>query len=72
MRSTLFAIDKLKILNIQKQDTTVSIRIMLFSKTKETGKTEREILLSFINGVSEDDTVNALFCELSRHVRMED
>lgn len=64
-------IDKLKILNIQKQGNTVSIRIKLLSKTKELGKIEREIVLSFINGVSEDDTVNTLFYELDRHIMIE-
>ena len=40
---------KLKILNIQKQDSVITVRIKLFSKTKEPGKGEQEVpLLSVI------------------------
>ena len=59
---------KLKILNIQKQDSVITVRIKLFSKTKEPGKVEQEIPLTFINSVSEDDVVNALFSELGQYI----
>ena len=62
---------KLKILNIQKQDSVITVRIKLFSKTKEPGKVEQEIPLTFINSISEDDVVNTLFSELGQYIKEE-
>lgn len=64
-------IHKLKILNIQKQDSVITIHIRLFSKDKAFGKVEREVSLTFINSVSEDDSVNILFSELGQYIRKE-
>ena len=65
-------IRKLTILNIQKQDSVITVRIKLFSKTKESGKVEQEVPLIFVNGVSEDDTINTLFAELGQYIKIED
>ena len=63
---------KLKILNTQKQDSVITVRVKFFSKTKEAGKVEQEVSLTFTNSVSEDDTVNALFSELGQYIREEE
>ena len=66
--SLYMPIYKLKILNIQKQDNVITVRVKFFSKTKESGKVEQEVPLSFINSVSEDDIVNTLFSELGQYI----
>ena len=69
--SLYMPIYKLKILNIQKQDSVITVRVKFFSKTKESGKVEQEVPLIFVNSVSEDDTVNALFSELGQYIRVQ-
>ena len=70
--SLYMPIYKLKILNIQKQDSVITVRIKFFSKTKELGKIEQEVPLIFVNSVSEDDIINTLFAELGQYIKIED
>ena len=69
--SLYIPIYKLKILNIQKQDSVITVRIKLFSKTKASGKIEQEIPLTFVNSVSEDGIANTLFSELGQYIKEE-
>ena len=69
--SPYMPIYKVKILNIQKQDNIITVRIKLFSKTKASGKIEQEIPLTFVNSVSEDGIANTLFSELGQYIRKE-
>ena len=68
--ASLYApIHKMKTLDIQKQDSIITIRIKLFSKTKGIGKIEQEIPLTFVNSVSKDDIANTLFSELGQYIK---
>ena len=69
--SLYMPIYKLKILNIQKQDSVITVRVKFFSKTEESGKVEQEVQLIFVNSISEDDTVNTLFSELGQYIKKE-
>ena len=70
--SLYMPIYKLKILNIQKQDSAITVRVKFFSKTKESGKVEQEVSQTFTNSVSEDDVINTLSSELGQHIREEE
>lgn len=63
-------IEKLKVRSIQKKDSLITIRVQLLSaKTEEMGRIKRDVDFVFVNGVSEDDRVNDLFCDLARYVK---
>ena len=63
-------IEKLKVRSIQKKDSVVTIRVQLQSaKTEEMGRIKRDVNFVFVNGVSGDDRVNDLFCDLARYVK---
>ena len=65
-------IDKIEIDSISKKDSVISICITLLSITEKKERVHSEIQLTFVNGVSENQSVNNLFCELCRYMRKED
>lgn len=63
-------IEKLKVRSVRKKDSVITIRVQLQSaKTEEMGRIKRDVDFVFVNGVSEDDRVNDLFCDLARYVK---
>ena len=64
------SIDKIKILNIQKQDSVITIKINTFSKgEKKRDNVNYDITISFTNSLSADETANSLFSEIGRFIR---
>jgi len=61
-------IEKIKILNIQKQDSVITIKINTHSKEKK-NKVDVDITLTFVNSVSDDDNANSLFGDIGRYIR---
>ena len=63
-------IDKIKVLNVQKQDSVITIKINTFSKgEKKRDDVNFDITLSFTNNLSDDETTNSLFSEIGRYIR---
>lgn len=63
-------IDKIKTLNIQKQDSVITIKINTFSKgEKKRDDVNFDITISFTNNLSDDDTANSLFSDIGRYIR---
>lgn len=63
-------IDKIKVLNVQKQDSVITIRINTFSKgEKKRDDVNFDITLSFTNNLSDDETTNSLFSDIGRYIR---
>ena len=61
-------IDKISILNIQKKDSVITIKINTLSK-KDKQKITFDIVLTFVNSLSEDMTANQLFSDLARYIK---
>ena len=63
-------IDKIKVLNVQKQDSVITIKINTFSKgEKKRDDVNFDITLSFTNNLSDDETTNSLFSDIGRYIR---
>ena len=60
-------IEKIKILNIQKQDSVITIKINTISKIDKK-KVNYDVVLTFVNSVSDNETTNNLFGDLGRYV----
>ena len=58
-------IDKVKIHNIQKQDSVITIKINTFSKIDKR-HINYDIVFTFINNFSNDEVANKLFGDISR------
>jgi len=62
-------VKKMKILKIQKAGNMVTIRISTSSKNETFGKLNHEFEIKFDKGVSDNDTVNQLFSDLSSYIK---
>lgn len=63
-------IDKINILNVQKQDSVITVKINTFSKgEKKEDNVNYDITISFTNSLSADETTNSLFSEIGRFIR---
>jgi ferredoxin-fold anticodon binding domain-containing protein len=63
-------IDKIKVLNVQKQDSVITIKINTFSKgEKKRDDVYFDITLSFTNNMSDDETANTLFSDIGHYIR---
>lgn len=66
------AVNKMKILKIQKVGDVIIIRISTSSKNETLGKLNHEFEIKFDKGVSDNDTVNQLFSDLNRYIKEDD
>ena len=65
-------VDKLKLLNITKAGNTITIRFNTFTKDKNRGKMDYDLEFAFVDGLSEDKTVNDLFSNIGRYIKDEE
>lgn len=66
-------IDKIKVLNVQKQDSVITIKINTYSKgEKKRDDVNFDITLSFTNNLSDDETSNSLFSDIGRYIRKDE
>ena len=65
------AVNKMKILKIQKVGDVITIRISTSSKSETLGKLNHEFEIKFDKGVSNNDTANQLFADLSQYIKEE-
>lgn len=65
-------VDKLKLLNIGKIGNTVTIRFNTFTKDKNRGKLNYDLEFVFVDGLSDDKTVNDLFSNIGRYIKDEE
>lgn len=71
-RIRYFAVNKMKILKTKKVGDVITIRISTSSKNETLGKLNHEFDIIFIKGVSDNDTTNQLFSDLSRYIKEDD
>ena len=65
-------VDKLKLLNIAKTGNTITIRFNTFTKDKNRGKLNYDLEFVFVDGLSDDKTVNDLFSNIGRYIKDEE
>lgn len=65
-------VDKLKLLNISKTGNKIIIRFNTFTKDKNRGKLDYDLEFAFVDGLSEDKTVNDLFSNIGRYIKDEE
>jgi len=66
------AVNKMKVLKIQKVGDVITIRISTSSKNETLGKLNHEFDIKFDKGVSDNDIVNQLFSDLCRYIKEDD
>ena len=71
-RIRYIAVNKMKILKVKKVGEVITISISTSSKNETLGKLNHEFDIKFVKGVSDYDTVNQLFSDLSRYVKEEE
>ena len=62
-------VDKIMVTHVQKQDSVITITINTFTKISKKEKVVFDMKLIFKNSLSEDDTVNKLFCDIAKFVK---
>lgn len=65
-------IKKMKVTNIQKKDSVITITTNTLSITEDKEKIKCDIIFRFINSLSEDEMVNKLFCDIARYIQKEE
>ncbi len=68
-RIRYIAVNKMKILKIQKVGDVITLRISTSSKNETLGKLNHEFGIKFDKGVSDNDTANQLFSDLNRYIK---
>lgn len=63
------AVNKMKILKIQKVGDVITIRISTSSKNETFGNLNHEFDIKFVKGASDNDTTNLLFSDLNRYIK---
>lgn len=65
-------IKKMKVTNIQKTDSVITITANTLSITEDKEKIKCDIRFRFINSLSEDEMINKLFCDIARYIQKEE
>lgn len=64
-------VDKVKVLSISKKDNEITVKLMAWLSPHSSGLKTAEVNFHFIDGISDNQDVNVLFCHLSRYVQKE-
>lgn len=62
-------VDKIMVTHVQKQDSVIAITINTFTLISKKEKVNFDLKLIFINSLSNDETANKLFSDISKYVR---
>ena len=71
MKYGYWNVDNIKILNVQKQDSVIRIKINTYTK-RDREKVNYDITLSFVNSFSDDETANNLFVDIGRYIKKDE
>lgn len=64
-------VDKIKVLSISKKDNEITVKLMAWLSPNSSGLKNAEVSFHFVDGVSDNQDVNDLFCQLSRYAQKE-
>lgn len=65
-------IDIIKVTNVQKTDSVITIKINTSSKLEKKKTIDFEMIFTFENSLSSDETTNQLFSEIGRYIMPEE
>ena len=68
LRVRYLPVERIKILNVQKQDSVITIKINTISKINKK-KVNYDVVFTFVNSVSDDETTNILWEDIARYIR---
>lgn len=69
-KKLMFAgIDKLEFVSAEKNDSVITLKWKTFTKLDKKEKVYHDIIMRFVKGVSDSETVNNLFSDVSRYIR---
>lgn len=61
--------DKLEFLEAEKKDSVILIKWHTFTKLENKEKVNLDITMRFVNGISDRESVNELFCDIARYIK---
>lgn len=65
-------VDKLEFVSAEKNDSVITLKWKTFTKLDKKEKVYYDIIMTFVNGVSDSETVNNLFSDISRYIKPDD
>ena len=68
-RIRFVGIDKLEFVSAEKKDRVITLKWKTFTKLDKKEKVYYDIIMTFVNGVSDSEAINNLFSEVSRYIR---
>lgn len=68
-RVRFVGVDKLEFESAEKNDSVITLKWKTFTKLDKKEKVYYDIIMTFVNGVSDSETINNLFSDISRYIR---
>ena len=68
-RIRIAGLDKLDFMEAEKIDSVILIKWHTFTKLENKEKVNHDISMRFVNGISDSESVNELFCDIARYIR---
>ena len=68
-RIRFVGIDKLEFVSAEKKDSVIILKWKTFTKLDKKEKVYHDIIMTFVNGVSDSETVNNLFSDVGRYIK---
>ena len=65
-------VDKLEFVSAEKKDSVITLKWKTFTKLGKKEKVYYDIIMTFMNGVSDSETVNNLFSDIARYIKPDD
>lgn len=72
VRQRFVEINKLKVVSIEKKDSTISIIVNVRAETEGDRKISQDLYFVFVHSLSASENANILFSDLARYIRKED
>ena len=62
-------VDKLDFVSAEKKDSVITLKWKTFTKLDKKEKVYYDIIMTFVNGVSDSESVNNLFSDIGRYIK---
>ena len=62
-------IDKMELVSAEKEDSIISLKWKTFTKLNKKEKVYHNIIMTFVNGVSDSEAINNLFSDIARYIK---
>ena len=65
-------VDQLEFVSAEKNDSIITLKWKTITKLDKKEKVYNDIVMTFVNGVSDSETVNNLFSDIARYIKPDD